>query len=167
MSVGAASIAADLETRATRADHEALRLWLRLLATTNSLEALVRGRLQSQFGTTLARFDYMAQLDRVEEGMRMRELSQRLMVTGGNVTGLTDVLVRDGLVTREVDNMDRRACRVRLTAAGRRSFRAMAGEHEAWIVEVCSALSSRELSKLKELLGLVKDRVRSILQGAV
>lgn len=83
------------------------------------------------------------------------------------MTGLTDVLVRDGLVTREVDNMDRRACRVRLTAAGRRSFRAMAGEHEAWIVEVCSALSSRELSKLKELLGLVKDRVRSILQGAV
>jgi DNA-binding MarR family transcriptional regulator len=163
----AALAVADLETRTTRTDHEALRLWLRLLATANSLEALVRGRLQSQFGTTLARFDYLAQLDRATEGLRMRELSERLMVTGGNVTGLTDALVRDGYVTREIVDEDRRACKIRLTSAGRRLFRAMAKEHEAWIVEVCGALGSSEISLLKDLLGRLKIRVRSILQGAV
>ena len=167
MSAAAAPATADLETRATRADNEALRLWLRLLATTNSLEALVRGRLQAQFSTTLARFDYMSQLERAGAGLRMRELSERLMVTGGNVTGLTDALVREGLVMRETEAKDRRACRVRLTAAGRRSFRAMAGEHEAWIVDVCSVLSSREVSQLKDLLGQIKVRVRSIMHGAV
>lgn len=161
MNAGAVRATTDLETRATHADHEALRLWLRLLATTNGLEALVRGRLQSQFGTTLARFDYLAQLERAGEGLRMSELSERLMVTGGNVTGLTNALVQEGMVTRETVDEDRRACRVRLTAVGRRSFRAMAAEHEGWIVDACSALNSRELAQLKDLLGRIKERVRS------
>ena len=165
MNAGAMRATTDLETRATHADHEALRLWLRLLATTNGLEALVRGRLQSQFGTTLARFDYLAQLERAGEGLRMSELSERLMVTGGNVTGLTDALVQDGMVTRETDDDDRRVCRVRLTAVGRRSFRAMASEHETWIIDACSALGSRELAQLKDLLGRIKERVHTITQG--
>lgn len=40
------------------------------------------------------------------------------MVTGGNVTGLTDQLVRDGLVERVDDPEDRRSYLVRLTPAG-------------------------------------------------
>ncbi len=155
----------DTETRVTGADHDALRLWLRLLATTNSLEALVRGRLQAHFGTTLARFDYLAQLERVPEGLRMRELSERLMVTGGNVTGLTDGLEDEGLVTRESEPDDRRAFRVRLTPAGRRAFRTMAGDHERWIVKAFSALSAREIAQLRGLLGRIKDHVRSGVGG--
>ena len=75
---------------------------------------------------SLARFDYMAQLYRQPEGLRMRDLSRRLMVTGGNVTGLTDELERDGLVLREASPTDRRAWIVRLTPQGRSSFEAMA-----------------------------------------
>jgi DNA-binding MarR family transcriptional regulator len=47
----------------------------------------------------------------------MNELSRRMMVTGGNVTGITDQLVTEGLVERAVEG-DRRAYRVRLTARG-------------------------------------------------
>ncbi len=149
----------DVETRATPSDHGALRAWLRLLATANSLEGLVRGRLHAQFATTLPRFDYLAQLDRVPEGLRMSELSERLMVTGGNVTGLTDALEREGLVTRQAEADDRRACRIRLTASGRRAFRAMAVEHERWIISAFDGLSTREIAQLRELLGRVKQRV--------
>ena len=42
----------------------------------------------------------MAQLERNPDGLKMGELSQRLMVTGGNITGLTDQLVKEGLVKR-------------------------------------------------------------------
>lgn len=161
MNVAAARSTPDVETRATRDDHDALRLWLRLLATTNGLEFLVRSRLQARFGTTLARFDYLAQLDRVPDGLRMREISERLMVTGGNVTGLTDALEAEGLVARVAEPGDRRAFRVRLTSTGRRAFRAMAGEHERWIVEAFSSLSAREIAQLRVLLGRVKDHVRT------
>lgn len=149
----------DVETRASGEDHAALRAWLRLLATTNSLEALVRSRLQARFATTLARFDYLSQLDRVPDGLRMGELSERLMVTNGNVTGLTDALESEGLVTREPDDRDRRAFRIQLTAVGRRAFHAMAAEHERWIADVFGGLTQREFEQLRELLGKVKARI--------
>lgn len=149
----------DAETRATRDDHEALRLWLRLYACTSLIESRVRRRMQARFGTTLARFDLMAQLHRAPHGLRMSELSSRLMVTGGNVTGLTDALERDGLVVRERDETDRRASRVKLTADGRRTFRAMASEHERWIVAMFAGLSTRETRALAQQLHTLKGHV--------
>ena len=149
----------DAETRATSDDHHALRLWLRLYACTSLVESRVRRRLQTRFGTTLPRFDLMAQLDRSPQGLRMSELSSRLMVTGGNVTGLTDSLENEGLVVRESDGADRRALRVKLTREGRRVFRAMATEHERWIAELFAGLSAREARSLAERLHTLKQHI--------
>ena len=126
---------ADAESRVSQADHLSLRLWLRLFTCTTMIERRVRERLRERFDITLARFDLMAQLARTRHGLRMSELSRRLMVTGGNVTGLTDQLVAEGLVVRREDRSDRRAYTVSLTPKGRRQFDAMAAEHERWIVE--------------------------------
>jgi DNA-binding MarR family transcriptional regulator len=146
----------DTETRATDDDHLALRLWLRLLACTNLVEAPLRKRLREQFEGSLPRFDLMAQLDRHPGGLKMRELSDRLMVTGGNVTGLTDRLVSEGLVERREDPGDRRTSTVALTAEGQRQFRSMARAHEAWVAELFGGLSARQQSQLFELLGQLK-----------
>ena len=151
--------AIDAETRITSDDHEALRLWLRLYACTNLIESRIRRRLQARFATTLPRFDLMAQLYRVPRGLRMSELSERLMVTGGNVTGLVDSLEKDGLVVREADEADRRALRVKLTREGRSTFRSMAGEHERWIVEMFAGLSQREERTLAAQLKTLKDYI--------
>jgi DNA-binding MarR family transcriptional regulator len=145
-----------VEARADRNDHAVLRLWLRLLASTTQIEAEIRTRLRERFGISLARFDYMAQLYRYRDGLKMRALSRYLMVTGGNVTGLTDELVRDGLVARETDPLDRRACIVRLTPKGRRGFEAMAREHEGWIHELFAGLDSRAVQQLHDHLGTLR-----------
>jgi len=149
----------DSETRANADDHMALRLWLRLLACTNRVEAPLRTRLRTQFDVSLPRFDLMAQLDRHPQGLKMRELSRRLMVTGGNVTGLTDKLVAEGLVERGEDPADRRAYTVRLTAEGQRQFRTMARAHEAWVAELFQGLSARQQAQLFELLGALKKQL--------
>jgi DNA-binding MarR family transcriptional regulator len=149
--------AVDSETRASADDHMALRLWLRLLACTNLVEAPLRTRLREQFKGSLPRFDLMAQLDRQPEGMKMRELSRRLMVTGGNVTGLTDRLVAEGLVQRRGDVADGRATTVQLTAEGRRQFRLMARAHEAWVAELFGGLNATQQAQLFELLGRLKQ----------
>jgi DNA-binding MarR family transcriptional regulator len=147
----------DSETRASEDDHMALRLWLRLLACANLVEGPLRSRLREQFeGASLPRFDLMAQLERHPEGLKMRELSRRLMVTGGNVTGLTDKLVAEGLVERRDDPNDGRAYTVLLTAEGRRQFRVMARAHETWIVELFGGLSPPQQATLFELLGELK-----------
>ncbi len=147
----------DMEARAHSEHPEALRLWLRLLTCTQIVEKQVRAMLRERFDTTLPRFDLMAQLERAPNGLKMNELSRRMMVTGGNVTGITDQLVTEGLVERIDVEGDRRAYRVRLTAKGRKSFNDMARQHEDWIVEAFSALSEKDMSTLYKLLGRVKD----------
>ena len=151
--------AVDAETRARESDHGALRLWLRLFTCKTMIEREVRERLRERFGTTLSRFDLLAQLERTRTGMRMSELSRRLMVTGGNVTGLTDQLVAEGLVVRRISPSDRRVCAVRLTPKGRRQFDAMAAEHERWIVELIGGVSQRDRDALYLLLGTLKATV--------
>src|SRR4051812_22726608 len=147
----------DMEARAHSGHHEALRLWLRLLTCTQMVEKELRGSLRKRFDTTLPRFDLMAQLERAPEGLKMNELSRRMMVTGGNVTGITDQLVKEGLVERVAQPSDRRAYRVRLTRAGSKAFAEMALEHEAWIVSLLSGLSKREHQDLLGLLAKVKQ----------
>ena len=151
----------DHETRTREEDHLALRLWLRLLSCTNRIEAPLRSRLRERFGGSLPRFDLMAQLDRHPQGLKMRDLSERLMVTGGNVTGLTDRLVLEGLVARSDDTRDRRATTVRLTREGQRQFRAMATEHETWIAELLGSMTLEEQALLFDLLGRLKAALPS------
>jgi DNA-binding MarR family transcriptional regulator len=150
---------ADLESRVDEGDHQALKLWLRLLACTTRVEAVIRNRLRSEFGTTLPRFDLLAQLEREAEGLSMGELSARLMVTGGNVTGIVDQLEAEGLVVRKEHPSDRRAFRVQLTAAGRRLFRRMAAVHEAWIVELFEGWSPAQKTQVQALLGTLKQHL--------
>ena len=147
----------DMEAQSHSSHPEALRLWLRMLTCTQLVEKQVRNNLREQFDTTLPRFDLMAQLQRNLDGLKMNELSRRMMVTGGNVTGITDQLVAEGLVERmEVDG-DRRAYRVRLTAQGRQAFDGMAKQHEDWIVSSFDVLTAKEMDALYKLLGKVKD----------
>jgi DNA-binding MarR family transcriptional regulator len=156
---GDANIVLDLETRAQKGDHQALRLWLRLLSCTVRIENKIRLRLRSEFNTTLPRFDLMAQLERSSGGLRMSELSKRLMVSGGNVTGITDQLEREGLVTREACPGDRRALTVRLTFGGLKRFREMAVRHEQWIIELLGGLSRDEKEAMIKELGKAKSHI--------
>jgi DNA-binding MarR family transcriptional regulator len=150
----------DAETRLHDDHHLSVRLWLRMLSCTNRIENFVRQNLQAEFQTTLPRFDLMAQLERAPEGLKMSELSQRMMVTGGNVTGITDGLEKEGLVVREVDPADRRVFRVKLTAEGQKQFRRMAAEHEQWIIGLFDGISLRHKNQLVELLGGLKQQLR-------
>ena len=147
----------DIEARGHSEHPEALRLWLRMLTLTQLIEKQVRTQLREQWDTTLPRFDLMAQLERKPDGLKMNELSRRMMVTGGNVTGITDQLVAEGLVERVLVEGDRRAFHIRLTPRGRALFAGMARQHEGWIVAAFEGLSPAEVEALHQLLGKVKQ----------
>lgn len=152
----------DLETRITEEDHTSLKLWLRMLSCTTRIENEIRTRLREKFDVTLPRFDLMAQLQRHPEGLRMGELSRRMMVTGGNITGITDQLEQEKLVVRVSSPDDRRVYSVKLTPAGRRAFVKMAAVHEAWIDELMSGVSQQEKIKLIQLLSQMKQHLMEI-----
>ncbi|WFP76378.1 MarR family transcriptional regulator [Mesorhizobium sp. WSM4906] len=129
-----------------------LRLWIRLLRASRTIEAELRERLKKEFDTTLPRFDVMAALYRSPEGMLMSDLSRFLLVSNGNVTGIVDRLVSEGLVTRARRNGDRRTSMVRLTEAGSKSFAAIAAAHESWVGELLGTVSEDEARSLTGML---------------
>jgi DNA-binding MarR family transcriptional regulator len=150
---------ADRESSLARGDKLELRVWLRLLTCTNLIDGRVRAGLREEFDVTLPRFDVLAQLDRAPDGLSMGALSDRLMVSNGNVTGLVDRLVTEGLVARVASPSDRRQSRVKLTAAGKRAFDAMTPRHERWVDDLLAGLSRGEMAQLLELLGKLKQSV--------
>jgi DNA-binding MarR family transcriptional regulator len=153
------SLSLDLASRLTQDHHLSLRMWLRMLSCTVKIENEVRSRLRATFGITLPRFDLMAQLERHPEGLRMGELSRRMMVTGGNVTGITNQLEREKLVMRVPDPGDRRAYSVRLTDAGKDAFARMAAVHEGWLVDLLREMPGSDKVRLLDLLAQMKDHL--------
>jgi DNA-binding MarR family transcriptional regulator len=141
-----------------------LRLWLRLLRTARGIEGELRERLRVEFDVTLPQFDVMAALARLgppsdpsqtDASMTMSELSRFLMVSNGNVTGIIDRLVTDGLVSRTVKPGDRRTGLVRLTTAGAARFNTLASAHEGWVAELLSDLDPNDAEQMMALLGAV------------
>jgi DNA-binding MarR family transcriptional regulator len=162
------SVPLDAETKVSErpADHEAeLRLWLRLLTCTTLIEGEVRSRLRDSFDVTLPRFDLMAQLDKAQNGMTLGELSQRMMVSNGNVTGLVDRLVEQKMIERRPSPTDRRSMLVNLTPEGRKTFRTMARTHEDWIAEIFEGLTRNEMDSLMQLLAKTKAAARRAIAG--
>ncbi|MGJ4943631.1 MarR family winged helix-turn-helix transcriptional regulator [Bradyrhizobium sp. HKCCYLS1011] len=157
----------DAETKAveTPEDHaEELRLWLRLLTCTNLIESEIRSRLRERFDVTLPRFDLMAQLDKAPDGMTLSDVSKRMMVSNGNVTGLVERLVESGHLDRRTSDTDRRVQVIRLTKLGRAEFRKMAGEHETWIADIFADLTERDLRELMRLLAKAKGSAQNAVQ---
>ena len=151
----------DLATRLTQDHHQSLKLWLRMLSCTVRIENEIRSRMRATFDITLPRFDLMAQLERHPDGLRMGELSRRMMVTGGNITGITDQLEQELLVVRVPDARDRRVFTVRLTDEGRRIFAGMAAVHEGWIAELLQDMPSHDKAQLIGLLSQMKQHLNT------
>ena len=158
----------DSETQAVDLpeDHaEELRLWLRLLTCTTLIEGEVRSRLRARFDVTLPRFDLMAQLDKAPDGMTLSDVSKRMMVSNGNVTGLVERLVVSGHLDRRTSLTDRRVQMIRLTKVGRAEFRKMAAEHELWIADIFGDLTPKDVRELMRLLAKTKASARKSAQA--
>ena len=147
----------DHETRLDAGDHTSLKLWLRLMTCRDLIGGTLQRRLRFEFNTTSPRFELMAQLAPHPAGLKMSQLSQRLMVTGGNITALADLLEAEGLIVREPVPDDRRAIRLRLTPEGRERFDTIAQEHERWVVSLFDGLTLAEQLALHGLLGKLKN----------
>lgn len=133
-----------------------LRLWLSLLKTSRHIETQLRNKLRAEFDTTLPRFDVMSALERTPAGLKMSELSEQLMVSNGNVTGIVDRLEKDGLAERLSVDGDRRATRVLLSDAGKTVFAELAAAHEAWVDELLQSADTKSMQQTEALLSTLR-----------
>lgn len=139
---------------------QSLRVWLRMLRATTIIEKRIRAYLKAEFDSTLPRFDVLSALYRETAPITMSQLTDHLLVSNGNLTGLVNRLVEDGLIQRESDPDDRRAQRVILTSAGRAAFREMAEKHEALIDSLFAAMSDADMETLLRLTTTLNTALR-------
>jgi DNA-binding MarR family transcriptional regulator len=143
---------------------QSLRLWLRLLSAHNLIEQHIRRNLAQHFGCTLPQFDVLAVLDYAGTPQTMSQVSRRLMVTNGNLTGVVDRLENEGLVVRAVSTRDRRVLQLSLTPRGRERFRLMAVDHERWLDGLFAGLNREALDAAAGNMHQLRDVIRARLQ---
>ncbi|MFQ5914605.1 MAG: MarR family winged helix-turn-helix transcriptional regulator [Nitrospinota bacterium] len=154
----------DHESSTTQGDLLQLRVWLRLLTCTTMIGRQIRGRLRQGFATTLSRYDALAQLERAPDGLTMGQLSRRMMVSNGNVTGVVDCLVEEGFAERVAVPGDRRASFVRMTQRGREEFNKITPVHHSWIREMFHDMDRGDLDRLLNILGDLKSSILNSLE---
>lgn len=140
---------------------QSLRVWLRMLGATTQIEKRIRNYLRDEFDSTLPRFDVLAALFREEGPVTMSRLTSHLFVSNGNLTGLVNRLVEDGLVSREIDPEDRRAQLVALTDDGRKAFIDMAGKHEAFVDTFFASMTDAEMDQILKLTSKLNAALRA------
>lgn len=136
-----------------------VRLWLRLLSCETTIERKLRTLFMEQFDVTLPQFDVMAELEHAGERLTMSQLSQELMVSNGNVTGVVDRLEKKGFVTRLRPSFDGRVLFIELTKEGRKEFKRIAKQHDRWQTEFFSSLSTEEMDELERLVLKIRHSV--------
>lgn len=138
---------------------QALRLWLRLFSCQSMIEDIIRVRLRDDHGITLPQFDVLAELDNAGEQLTMSELSQHLVVSNGNITGVIDRLEREKFLKRVRSDQDRRVQYIKLTEMGKKRFESIAADHEIWVAELFSALDRNEVDQMISTLKKTKESI--------
>jgi DNA-binding MarR family transcriptional regulator len=136
--------------------HLQVRVWLRMLGSANVVLGQLRRALREEFDITMPAFDLLAQVHRPPQGPTMGQLSQRLMVSKGNVSDLVERLETKGLILRRIDDEDGRVQHVHLTPEGEALVERMLPAHRAWLKDMMTGLDEESLVQLYQLIGAFK-----------
>ncbi len=133
------------------------RLWLQVLNLHRIVYADLNTALSERFGLSVPKFDVLSHLHRYPEGLAMGELSRKLKVSNGNVSGLIARLGKDGYLHKEMTKDDRRSFRARLTDHGRRVFEEALDVHRQVVAAAMASSPTPQIDRLTEgLKALVK-----------
>jgi len=138
-------------------DAQAILVASRLIAAGAMLGSAAENHF-SKFGLSTGRYRLLADLEDNDGEELPSQLAEHLGITRATVTGLIDILKRDGLVSRRLSPEDGRLKLVTLTEKGKKQLSDMAPEHFAWLESIVNFLSVEERGVFLELL----DR---IMQG--
>jgi DNA-binding MarR family transcriptional regulator len=134
-------------TRAAASDQEAYNV---IIATSKVIRHVAQGLFAGE-GITEPQF--LALLLLMENGpMVMRNMSDEMLVTPANVTGIVDRLEEKRLVRRASVKGDRRATIIEITAEGKALYERVAVKKAAMVGKALATFTSDELMTLHGLL---------------
>lgn len=138
---------------------DAMRVWFRLIRLHTRSRVAIANRLRA-FDLSVPQCDVLTTLTE-KEGLSQQELAARLYVTKGNISGLVDRLVANGLVERRSFAGDRRSHAIHLTSAGRDLAQRAIEAQKKFVAETFGQLPPQRLAEFEQLLVEARDLVRA------
>jgi DNA-binding MarR family transcriptional regulator len=144
-------------------DAEQLAAYFALMEVSSLLRHAVEGHLRDDGGLSYVQFEILARLADTPSGQqRMTDLADGVVYSRSGLTYQADRLERAGLISREPSVDDERSTTVTITAAGRELVaRVMPGHIQLVRRMLLDPLDGRDVAALKDVLGRVRDRMRS------
>jgi len=140
-----------------------------LVRTIGLLERVMHPHF-ARFGISSSQWAALRALFRAElqrrGGIRVTELSEKLLIRPPSVTAMIDRLERSGLVVRDASRDDLRARQVRLTATGRKLVQQLMGVHAAQMDRALSGLTLGDQQELHRLLERLSGHLEGMLGPA-
>jgi DNA-binding MarR family transcriptional regulator len=123
----------------------------------------------ARFGISGAQWGVLRNLHRAEQeglaGLRLTDLSRRMLIRPPSVTGIADRLEKVGLIVRRASETDGRAKQVALTEKGRQLVNDVLTVHQSQLARVMGGLSVGEQEQLNQLLAQLGEHVAVLLDG--
>jgi MarR family 2-MHQ and catechol resistance regulon transcriptional repressor len=145
-----------------KAERTSAELAVHLIYTHDVLETRLL-RYFAAHNLSPASFNVLMILRNSETGeMPLHCISELLLVSRANVTGLVDCLEQRQLVTRHTDARDRRVRMARLTDDGRTLIEAVAPGHYELLARMCKHLSDEDRATLRGLLEKLRHSAEAV-----
>lgn len=146
-------------------DWPSVEVALNLLLVSDEFETYFAARMAA-FGVSISAFNILNILTRRKaEGCFPHELSELLLVSRANTTGVIDTLAKQGLVVRDSHAGDRRKCVVRITRAGENLLKKILPSHFRELKRILSRLSAAEKKTFMRLMGKLREALRPEEEG--
>lgn len=111
------------------------------------------------YGITRAGFNVLRILSRSQsKSCKQNEISQLMLVSRANITGLVDSLFRKGLVERISDPNDRRVNMIKILPKGEKLLEDLLPGYYQHMQDMCSVFTPKEKKVFNELLTRLRNR---------
>jgi len=138
----------------------ALDVWINLIKAFKIIHREIQHEL-SPSGLTGPQFGVLRRLN-IHGELCLSEISEKLNVTEGNITGIIDRLEREGYVYRERDKDDRRVIHIKLAPEGERIYNEVYPGYRQRIDQLMGCLTEEEQKQLSYLLDKLRRGIEEI-----
>ena len=139
-----------------------VELLLNLAYSYDVLSANLSSKI-TPYGITRAGFNVLRILSRSQfKSCKQNEISQLMLVSRANITGLVDSLFSKGLVERINDPNDRRVNMIRILPKGEKLLEDLLPNYYKHINDLCSVFTAKEKAVFNDLLTRLRNRANEI-----
>ncbi len=130
---------------------------VRKLATAFQTIEQIGSKHVRTLGVTPGQFDVIATLGN-QPPMNCKELAEKTLMVKGNLTVILGGLLKKGLISRNVNQDDKRQVTISLTKAGEDSFVKIFNEHLEYLEPLANSFSEQELTELIKCFDMLTQK---------